>query len=83
MAKTQSSLPPSLSPLAVRRQAAAEFVGVGVSKFDEMVKDGRMPSPRHIDGVVQWDVPRLREAHAALPEGNEANRWDEALGEGK
>ena len=73
-------LPPSLPPLALRREASAEYVGLRPGKFDELVQDGRMPKPRHIDGVVQWDVAKLRDAHAALPEDDEPHPWDEALG---
>ena len=42
-----------------RRQEAAEFIGVSPSKFDEMVKDGRIPPPFSIDGCRVWDVYEL------------------------
>jgi hypothetical protein len=28
---------------------AAEYIGIGARKFDEMVSDGRMPKPKWID----------------------------------
>ena len=33
-------------PLGLSREEAAEYVGVGVSLFDAMVKDGRMPKAK-------------------------------------
>ena len=32
------------------RVEAAEYIGVGASKFDAMVSDGRMPKPKKIEG---------------------------------
>jgi excisionase family DNA binding protein len=59
------------------RAEAAHYVGVGTSKFDEMVKDGRMPAPKRIDGRVVWDRRQIDEAFELLPDGNEAgNPWD-------
>ena len=49
-----------------RRADAAEFLGVSVSKFDEMVKDGRLPQPFAIDGCRVWDVHDLDAAFEAL-----------------
>lgn len=41
------------------REEAAMYVGVGSTKFDEMVNDGRMPKPKRIDGRKLWDVRSL------------------------
>lgn len=62
-----------------RREAAAEYIGVSPSKFDEMVKDGRMPKPKRIDGCRVWDVLALDRFFDALPGGDESdhNAWDE------
>lgn len=49
------------------RDEAALYVGVGVTKFDEMVKDGRMPHPKPIDGRVVWDIRALDHAWDKLP----------------
>jgi hypothetical protein len=50
---------------------------VSPSKFDELVKDGRMPKPRHIDGCVIWDIRTLDLAFDALAaHDDEANPWD-------
>lgn len=83
MAKTQSSLPPSLAPRGLNREQGAEYIGVGTSKWDEMVKDHRMPQPKRIDGRTVWDRTKVDAAFAELPEEHEANPWDVALGEGK
>lgn len=55
-------------PRGVRREAAARYIGVGVTKFDEMVADGRMPSPKEADGCVLWDIRALDAAFDALPD---------------
>jgi predicted DNA-binding transcriptional regulator AlpA len=53
------------------RYEAAMYVGIGASKFDEMVADRRMPKPRRIDGRKVWDVRELDLAFDALPRENE------------
>jgi hypothetical protein len=43
-----------------------------------MVKDGRMPPPKRINGRTVWDRKRLDAAFDALPdEGDGTNPWDE------
>lgn len=49
------------------RKEAAEYVGVGVSLFDRMVKDGRMPKCKPMDGRKVWDRNQLDDALDALP----------------
>ncbi len=72
-----SLLPPSLPPRGLSRVQAAEYIGVGVTKFDEMVADGRMPQPKRIDSRAVWDRVKLDEAFAALGEnGTAGNIWD-------
>ncbi len=51
----------------LHREAAAEYIGVSPSKFDEMVKDGRMPRPKRIDARTVWDARKLDAAFDALP----------------
>ncbi|MFU0503990.1 hypothetical protein [Pseudaminobacter sp. NGMCC 1.201702] len=55
-------------PRGMSRIVAARYIGVGPSKFDEMVRDGRMPAPKRIDGRVVWDRWKLDEAFSFLPE---------------
>lgn len=76
-------LPLSLPPRGLNRERSAAYVGVSPSKFDEMVKDGRMPQPREIDGRVVWDRLELDLAFSALPHrgahAEEADRWHARL----
>ncbi len=78
MPQLASCLPPSLPPRGLSRVQAAEYVGIGATKFDEMVSDGRMPKPKRIDGRTIWDRIKLDEAFAALDEGEAraSNEWD-------
>jgi predicted DNA-binding transcriptional regulator AlpA len=56
---------------------SAAYVGVSPSLFDEMVRDGRMPKPKRINGRVVWDRRQLDDAFEALPDGEDQNPWDE------
>jgi len=78
MNRAISSLPPSLAPRGLSRNQAAEYIGVGSTKFDEMVNDGRMPKPKRIDGRVVWDRVLLDEAFEALDNEDvpKKNPWD-------
>lgn len=60
------------------RYEAAHYIGVGTSKFDELVKDGRMPRPIQIDRRVIWDCRKLDVAFDELSSDSDANPWDEA-----
>ncbi len=71
-----SSLPASLPPRGLRREQAAEYIGVGATKFDEMVADGRMPRPKRIDGRTVWDRMQLDAAFTALDSATR-NEWDD------
>lgn len=70
------------APRGMSRDEAARYVGVGVTKFDEMVADGRMPRPKRIDGRVVWDRLRLDAAWTDLPEDEKANPLDRMLATG-
>lgn len=61
------------------REEAAMYIGVGATKFDEMLADGRMPPPRRIDGRKVWDVRALDLAFDALPVEATGNgtSWDD------
>lgn len=55
------------------------YVGVGSTKFDEMVQDGRMPKPKRIDGRKLWDVRSLDLAFDALPDDDSGGgSWADA-----
>jgi predicted DNA-binding transcriptional regulator AlpA len=60
----------------LRRPEAAIYVGISPTKFDELVKDGRMPRPKRIDGATVWDKCALDLAFEALPDEGDVNAWD-------
>lgn len=65
-------------PRGLSRDDAARYIGVGATKFDEMVNDGRMPKPKRVDGRTVWDRVALDVAFTDLPtEG--PNKIDELL----
>lgn len=76
MSKLASKLPHA-PRRGLNREEAAIYVGIGVTKFDEMVDDGRMPCARIIDGRKVWDIRRLDMAFDSLPQAKEAetNSW--------
>ena len=76
MTRHADILPRSLAPRGLSRVQAAAYVGTGPTKFDEMVKDGRMPKPKRVDGRTIWDRFRLDESFEELPSEDSANPWD-------
>jgi hypothetical protein len=66
-----------LQPRGLSRVIAAAYVGVSPSLFDLMVKDGRMPQPKRINGRTVWDLRRLDDAFEALPDNSQDNPWDD------
>jgi len=63
------------------RDEAAMYLGISASKFDELVRDGRMPGPKRIDGRKVWDVRQLDLAFDSLPNDNDReqrNSFDDA-----
>jgi excisionase family DNA binding protein len=63
------------------RAEAAMYLGISPSKFDELVKDGRMPRPRVIDCRKVWDVYELDMAFDELPRedgpSTAGSSWDD------
>ncbi len=78
---TQSQTPAVQPPTrrGLSRVLAAGYVGIGPTKFDEMVSDGRMPKPKRIDGRKVWDVRALDQFFEALPSDGDIddNPWDD------
>lgn len=69
----------SVTPRGLSRELAAGYIGVSVSKFDQMVADGRMPKPIQIDGRRVWDIRWLDIAFDSIVESMnyiEDNPWD-------
>ena len=58
----------SYAPRGLSREEAARYVGVGSTLFDEMVADGRMPKPKHINSRAVWDRVALDIAFTSLPD---------------
>ena len=52
------------------RIEAAQYVGVGVSMFDQMVEDGRMPHPKQINTRKVWDRVAVDHYFDELPDEN-------------
>ncbi len=66
-----------IAPRGLSRTDAARYIGVCPSKFDQLVKDGRMPKPIKIDGRVVWDINDLNDAFDNLKDEPPNNPWDE------
>ena len=61
------------------RAEAAMYVGIGTTKFDELVDDGRMPKPKKVDGRKVWDLRKLDIAFDSLPdEDGGGSSWADA-----
>ena len=65
-------------PRGLSREEAARYIGVGPTKFDQLVADRRMPRPKKVDGRVIWDRIALDAAFTELPT-EAVNRIDELL----
>lgn len=68
----RTALPPP-TRRGLSRVEAAGYIGVSASKFDTMVADDRMPSPKKIDGRRVWDVRALDQYFDLLPGGDESD----------
>ena len=68
--------PKYIQPRGLSRSQAADYVGVGGSLFDEMVRDGRMPQPIRINSRTVWDRNQLDECFEDLSDAGEINPWD-------
>lgn len=58
-------------PRGLCKEEAAYYIGVGTTKFDEMVADRRMPRGKRIDGRIVWDRVQLDMAFSDLGEAAE------------
>src|SRR5262249_39436354 len=83
VAITRSALLSCVRPIprgGLSRDEAAMYIGISATKFDELVRDGRMPGPKRIDARKVWDVRDLDVAFDALPSENPASQestWDD------
>ena len=59
----------------LRREEAALYIGLKPTKFDQLVREKRLPEPVRIDGCVVWDVKKLDAAFDELSDPR--NVWDD------
>jgi hypothetical protein len=60
------------------RAQAAQYIGIGATKFDELVAGERMPKPKRVDGRKIWDIYELDLAFDSLPADTGAdNTWSD------
>jgi len=68
---TNERRPGGIRPVVRRglsRVEAAIYIGVGVTKFDQLVAAGLMPKPKRIGGRLVWDIVALDIAFDRLPD---------------
>jgi hypothetical protein len=56
---------------------AAASIGIGVTKFRQLVDARRMPRPRKLDGRMIYDVDELRAAFKSLPHDGDASEAEQ------
>jgi len=64
---TKFCLIPAHERYGLSREASAEYLSIGVTLFDDMVGDGRMPSPRELNKRRVWSRVELERAFNQLP----------------
>ena len=72
-----ASSEPMITRRGLSRIEAARYIGLCPSKFDQLVKDGRMPKSIKIDGRVVWDIRELDDAFEDLKDEPSSNPWDD------
>jgi hypothetical protein len=60
------------APRGLRREAAADWVGMSPTKFDELVKSGLMPRGKLVSGCRVWDRYLLDTAFENLPDDDDS-----------
>jgi predicted DNA-binding transcriptional regulator AlpA len=76
----------SFPPRGLRVDQAAMYLGMGRSKFLDLVSEGRLPKPKIIDSMAIWDRLALDSAFDDFPERSDSdnvaghrNSFDEVL----
>ncbi|RWN98194.1 hypothetical protein [Mesorhizobium sp.] len=59
--------PLSYPPRGLSREEAARYIGIGTTKFDQMVTANQLPRPKRLGHRVVWDRVALDLAFSALP----------------
>jgi len=74
----------SYPPRGMRAERAAAYVGIGRTKFLELVEKGVLPEPIEIDGMTLWDRLTLDAAFDNLQnQPQRRNSFDVITGMGK
>lgn len=60
-------LTPPSQRYGLSREAAAEYLSIGVTLFDDMVAAGRLPSPRELKKRRVWSRVELERAFNQVP----------------
>jgi hypothetical protein len=63
------------APLGLSLEEAARHVGIGTTKFEEMVQQGLMPRPKKIGTRRVWDRVALELAFRNLPDESSESAW--------
>lgn len=71
-------------PRGLRREDAARYIGISPTLFDRKRKEGAIPPPRDMFGVMIWDRQDLdslfaRPSYTAVNDNN-SNYWDKICG---
>lgn len=72
----------SIPRFALKRDEAAASLAISPTLFDTWVREGKMPKPRRVGGVVLWDTDAVREAWHRLRDGEHddgANPFDRVV----
>jgi len=71
MSARRDILPVSLAPRGLSREEAAAYLGIGVTLFDQLVREGSMPCAIHIKARRVWDRKKLDAAFEAMRDEEE------------
>ena len=74
--KSIVSDPVAYPPRGLRRAEAARYIGVGVTKFGEMVEANAMPPPKKVGKISVWDRIELDAAFTDLDATTESTLGD-------
>jgi predicted DNA-binding transcriptional regulator AlpA len=58
-------------PRAMRAERAAAYLSISRSKFLELVEQGKLPKPVHIDSLALWDRLALELAFEQMTSDND------------
>lgn len=77
MRERRETLPASLPPRGLSREQAAEYFGVSVGTFNQLVRDGLAPPPKRLRQRAIWDRKQLDAAFDALADDKSKGAlWD-------